>query len=160
MFEQRLYSPLQFVHLARLLSQVRPGPAGASPSLPLLVSVLLVALGSDYNIFVTSRIREESARRPIREGIRLAAARTGMVVSSAGIILAGTFAALTTAPLELLFQVGAAVAMGVLLDTFVVRSLLVPALTAVFGGWSWWPSGMRGRPPARTPTSTAAASSR
>ena len=98
--------------------------------------VLLVALGSDYNIFVTSRIREESRDRPIRDGIRIAAARTGTVVTSAGIILAGTFAALMTAPLELLFQVGAAVAMGVLIDTFVVRSLLVPALTAVFGDWS------------------------
>lgn len=148
------------LHLAGGLFQDVLGQAGANYFLPLLVFVLLVALGSDYNIFVTSRIREESARRPIREGIRVAAARTGMVVSSAGIILAGTFAALTTAPLELLFQVGAAVAMGVLLDTFVVRSLLVPALTAVFGGWSWWPSGMRGRPPAPRPTTRAAASSR
>jgi RND superfamily putative drug exporter len=128
------------LHLAGGLFQDVLGQSGANYFLPLLVFVLLVALGSDYNIFVTSRIREESRNRPIREGIRIAAARTGTVVTSAGVILAGTFAALMTAPLELLFQVGAAVAMGVLIDTFVVRSLLVPALTAVFGDWSWWPS--------------------
>jgi RND superfamily putative drug exporter len=137
------------LHLAGGLFQDVLGQAGANYFLPLLVFVLLVALGSDYNIFVTSRIREESRNRPIREGIRIAAARTGTVVTSAGIILAGTFAALMTAPLELLFQVGAAVAMGVLLDTFVVRSLLVPALTAVFGDWSWWPS--RAHPRTATP---------
>jgi len=141
------------LHLAGWLFQDVLGQAGANYFLPLLVFVLLVALGSDYNIFVTSRIREESRHRPIREGIRIAAARTGTVVTSAGVILAGTFAALMTAPLELLFQVGAAVAMGVLIDTFVVRSLLVPALTAVFGDWSWWPSRAHGRrtaPPSGT----------
>ncbi len=136
-----ILSYLTTLHLAAGLFQEVLGQAGANYFLPLLVFVLLVALGSDYNIFVTSRIREESRDRPIRDGIRIAAARTGTVVTSAGIILAGTFATLMTAPLELLFQVGAAVAMGVLIDTFIVRSLLVPALTAVFGDWSWWPSG-------------------
>lgn len=132
------------LHLAGFVFQDLFGMSGATFFLPLLVFVLLVALGADYNIFVTSRIREESATRPIREGIRIASARTGAIVTSAGVILAGTFAAMMIAPLQVLFQVGAAVAMGVLLDTFIVRSLLVPALTAVFGDWSWWPSGAKG----------------
>jgi len=132
------------LHLAGGLFEGVLGHGGMNYFLPLLVFVLLVALGSDYNIFVVSRIREESVDRPIRDGIRIGAARTGTVITSAGIILAGTFAALMTAPLELLFQVGAAVALGVLLDTFVVRSLLVPALIAVFGDVSWWPSGWIG----------------
>jgi RND superfamily putative drug exporter len=132
------------LHLAGFFFQDVLGYAGATFFLPLLVFVLLVALGADYNIFITSRIREESETRPIREGIRIASARTGAIVTSAGIILAGTFAAMMTAPLQVLLQVGAAVAMGVLLDTFIVRSLLVPALTAVFGDWSWWPGGPRG----------------
>jgi RND superfamily putative drug exporter len=132
------------LHLAGFLFQDVLGQSGATFFLPLFVFVLLVALGADYNIFVTSRIREESVGRPIRDGIRAASARTGAVVTSAGIILAGTFAALMTAPLQVLFQMGAAVALGVLIDTFIVRSLLVPALTAVFGDWSWWPSGPRG----------------
>ncbi len=133
------------LHVAGGLFEGVLGHGGMNYFLPLLVFVLLVALGSDYNIFVVSRIREESAHRPIRDGIRVGAARTGTVITSAGIILAGTFAALMTAPLELLFQVGAAVALGVLLDTFVVRSLLVPALIAVFGDLSWWPSGWHRR---------------
>jgi RND superfamily putative drug exporter len=132
------------LHLAGFLFQDVLGQSGATFFLPLFVFVLLVALGADYNIFVTSRIREESVGRPIRDGIRAASARTGAVVTSAGVILAGTFAALMIAPLQVLFQMGAAVAMGVLIDTFIVRSLLVPALTAVFGDWSWWPSGPRG----------------
>ena len=132
------------LHVAGFLFQDVLGQGGATFFLPLFVFVLLVALGADYNIFVTSRIREESEGRPIREGIRAASARTGAVVTSAGVILAGTFAALTIAPLQVLFQMGAAVAFGVLLDTFIVRSLLVPSLTALFGDWSWWPSGPRG----------------
>ena len=146
------------LHLAGFLFQDVLGQSGATFFLPLFVFVLLVALGADYNIFVTSRIREESVGRPIRDGIRAASARTGAVVTSAGIILAGTFAALMTAPLQVLFQMGAAVAIGVLIDTFIVRSLLVPALTAVFGDWSWWPSGPRGiRAGRRGPASAAAA---
>jgi RND superfamily putative drug exporter len=134
------------LHLAAGLFQDILGQPGATYFLPLLVFVLLVALGSDYNIFVTSRIREESEGGDLRAGIRTASARTGTVVTSAGVILAGTFGSLTTAPLQVLFQVRAAVALGVLLDTFIVRSLLVPALTAVFGTWSWWPSRAGGRP--------------
>jgi RND superfamily putative drug exporter len=102
------------------------GQAGVSYFIPLLVFVLLVALGADYNIFLTSRIREESEARPVRAGIRVASARTGAVITAAGLILAGTFGSLVTAPLLILFQVGVAVALGVLIDTLVVRSLLVP----------------------------------
>jgi RND superfamily putative drug exporter len=144
------------LHLSGSLFQDVLGHAGATFFLPLLLFVLLVALGADYNIFVTSRIREESATRPIRQGIRAASARTGAVITSAGVILAGTFAALMTSPLQVLVQMGAAVALGVLLDTFIVRSILVPALTALFGDWSWWPGGPRGiRAPRREPPPSA-----
>jgi putative drug exporter of the RND superfamily len=131
--------------IATFLFQDVLGHAGVNYFLPLLVFVLLVALGSDYNIFLMSRVREESDRRGVANGIRVASARTGTVITSAGIILAGTFAALTTAPLTIMFQVGMAVAIGVLVDTFIVRSLLVPALTAVLGDTAWWPFGRRGR---------------
>jgi RND superfamily putative drug exporter len=115
------------------------GQPGLNYFIPLMVFVLLVALGSDYNIFLMSRVREESATRGLLPGIRAASARTGTVITSAGLILAGTFGALVSSPLQLLFQVGLAVALGVLIDTFVVRSLLVPALTAYIGERAWWP---------------------
>ena len=111
--------------------------------LPLMVFVLLVALGSDYNIFLMSRVREESEHRPIRDGIRVASGRTGAVITSAGLILAGTFGSMASAPLIVLFQIGVAVAVGVLIDTFVVRSILVPALTTLVGDRAWWPSRTR-----------------
>ncbi len=120
------------------------GDAGVSFYLPLLVFVLLVALGSDYNIFLMSRVREESEKRPIREGIRVASGRTGAVITSAGLILAGTFGSMATAELAVLFQVGVAVALGVLIDTFIVRSILVPAITTLFGDVAWWPFGRKG----------------
>jgi putative drug exporter of the RND superfamily len=114
---------------------------GISFYLPLMVFVLLVALGSDYNIFLMSRVREESETRTTRDGIRIASGHTGAVITSAGLILAGTFGSMATAPLIVLFQVGVAVAVGVLIDTFVVRSILVPAITTLFGDRAWWPSG-------------------
>ncbi len=117
------------------------GQPGVSFYLPLLVFVLLVALGSDYNIFLMSRVREESEQRPIHEGIRVASGRTGAVITSAGLILAGTFGSMASAPLVVLFQVGVAVAVGVLIDTFLVRSILVPAITTLVGDRAWWPSG-------------------
>ena len=116
------------------------GQPGVNFFLPLMVFVLLVALGSDYNIFLMSRVREESERRPIREGIRLASGRTGAVITSAGLILAGTFGSMASAPLVVLFQIGVAVAVGVLIDTFLVRSILVPAITTLVGDRAWWPS--------------------
>ena len=117
------------------------GQPGVSFYLPLMVFVLLVALGSDYNIFLMSRVREESEHRPIKDGIRIASGHTGAVITSAGLILAGTFGSMASAPLAVLFQVGVAVAVGVLIDTFVVRSILVPAITTLVGNRAWWPSG-------------------
>jgi RND superfamily putative drug exporter len=125
--------------ISALILQNVFGQSGLNYFIPLMVFVLLVALGSDYNIFLMSRVREESMTRDLRPGIRIASARTGTVITSAGLILAGTFGALVTSPLQLLFQVGVAVALGVLIDTFVVRSLLVPAITAFIGEWAWWP---------------------
>ncbi len=129
------------VGLSAFLFQDVMGHPGVSFYLPLMVFVLLVALGSDYNIFLMSRVREESEHRPLKDGIRIASGHTGAVITSAGLILAGTFGSMATAPLIVLFQVGVAVAIGVLIDTFVVRSILVPAITTLAGDRAWWPSG-------------------
>jgi RND superfamily putative drug exporter len=110
--------------------------------IPLFIFVILVALGADYNIFLVSRIREEAHQRPIKEAVSHAVANTGGVITACGIILAGTFATLTIAPLRVVLQIGAAIAIGVILDTFVVRALLVPALATLAGRWGWWPSGL------------------
>lgn len=117
------------------------GHGGVNHTIPLVLLVLLVALGADYNIFLVSRIWEESERAlTLREGVRVASAYTGRVITSAGIILAGTFAALMVSSMQSLFQIGAAVALGVLIDTFIVRGVLVPALVVLFGSLNWWPA--------------------
>jgi RND superfamily putative drug exporter len=134
-----LLSWMAALGIAALLFQDLLGHSGVSYFLPLIVFVLLVALGSDYNIFLMSRVREESDRLGIHDGIQVASARTGTVITSAGIILAGTFASMAIAPLRMLLQIGVTVALGVLIDTFIVRSMLVPAITAMFGKWAWWP---------------------
>jgi RND superfamily putative drug exporter len=108
--------------------------------LPIFVFVILIAVGSDYNIFLVSRIREECHRKTMKEAICQAVASTGGVITSCGIILAGTFATLTTAPLQMVFQVGAAIAVGVIMDTFLVRAIVIPSLATIAGRWSWWPS--------------------
>ncbi len=117
-----------------------PGGEGIAFNLVLLAFIFLVALGVDYNIFLMTRAREEAASRGTREGILVALVNTGGVVTGAGLILAGTFATLTLLPLEPLIQIGATVAIGVLLDTFVVRALLIPAITYRLGERAWWPS--------------------
>jgi RND superfamily putative drug exporter len=109
---------------------------------PLFIFVVLVALGADYNIFLVSRIREEMYNRPIKDAVSQAVANTGGVITACGIILAGTFATLITSPLEVVFQIGAAISLGVLIDTFLVRALLVPTLATIAKGWSWWPSSL------------------
>jgi len=134
-----LLSWMASMGLAALLFQGILGHSGVSYFLSLIVFVLLVALGSDYNIFLMSRVREESDRVGIHDGIRIASARTGSVITSAGVILAGTFAAMAVAPLRMMLQIGVTVAVGVLIDTFIVRSMLVPAITALCGKWAWWP---------------------
>jgi len=116
------------------------GQSGFSSAMPLIIFIFLVALGSDYNIFLMSRVREEATRHGTRTGTLNALAATGPVITSAGIILAGTFAVLTIIPSWDLILIGFAVALGVLLDTFLVRSICVPALTWLFGERSWWPS--------------------
>jgi putative drug exporter of the RND superfamily len=140
-----LLSYVTSLSLSALILHYVFGQAGINYFIPLMVFVLLVALGSDYNIFLMSRVREESSTRDLRPGIRIASARTGTVITSAGLILAGTFGALVTSPLQLLFQVGLTVALGVLIDTFIVRSLLVPAITAFIGERAWWPFHRRGQ---------------
>jgi RND superfamily putative drug exporter len=116
-------------------------------SYPLFVFIFLVALGIDYNIFLMTRVREETQREGTRPGILRAVAVTGGVITSAGFVLAATFAVLTTLPLTQFVQIGFAVAFGVLLDTMLVRSVLVPALCYDIGRAIWWPSRLARREP-------------
>ncbi|MBV9452160.1 MAG: MMPL family transporter [Streptosporangiaceae bacterium] len=118
------------------------GFAGADTSVPLFVFVFLVALGIDYNIFLMTRVREESAQSGTRRGAIAGLAATGGVITSAGLVLAGTFAMLATLPLVEFTEIGFAVALGVLLDAIVVRSVLVTSLTLDIGRLIWWPSSL------------------
>lgn len=118
------------------------GFAGADPSVPLFGFVFLVALGVDYNIFLMTRVREESKKHGTRQGILRGLAVTGGVITSAGLVLAATFAALGVLPILFLLQIAFIVAFGVLLDTFLVRTLLVPALSYDIGRAIWWPSAL------------------
>jgi len=120
------------------------GFPGSDPSLPLFAFIFLVALGVDYNIFLMARVREETLRRGPREGTLRGLAVTGGVITSAGLVLAGTFSALAVLPLVFLTELGFVVAFGVLLDTFLVRSILVPALVLDLGRRTWWPSSLAG----------------
>ncbi|WP_128378420.1 MMPL family transporter [Streptomyces cavernae] len=113
--------------------------AGETTDFPLFVFVFLVALGIDYNIFLTTRIREEAERQGTRRGVVTGLTATGAVITSAGLVLAGTFAALGTLPMVAFAEIGFAVALGVLLDTFIVRSVLVTALFLDVGPKVWWP---------------------
>ncbi|MGW1980412.1 MMPL family transporter [Streptomyces sp. NPDC001889] len=122
------------------------GFSGTDPSVPLYGFVFLVALGVDYNIFLMSRVREESLRHGVREGVLRGLVATGGVITSAGVVLAATFAALGVIPLAFLVQIAFIVAFGVLLDTVVVRSLLVPALVRDIGRLAWWPGTLSRRP--------------
>jgi RND superfamily putative drug exporter len=116
------------------------GFAGEDTSVPLFIFVFLVALGIDYNIFLMTRVREETISSGTRQGAITGLAATGGVITSAGAVLAGTFAMLGTLPLVTFTEIGFAVALGVLLDTIIVRSVLVTALTLDIGRWMWWPS--------------------
>ena len=116
------------------------GFAGADPATPLYVFVFLVALGIDYNIFLMTRVREETATHGTRRGSLIALGATGGVITSAGLVLAATFLVLGTLPLVVFVEIGVAVALGVMLDTLIVRSVLVTALNLDLGHHIWWPS--------------------
>ena len=116
------------------------GFKGIDNSVPLLAFLFLVALGVDYNIFLASRAREGTVRLGTRDGMLKALSATGGVITSAGLVLAATFAVLTSLPLVMLIEVGFLVAFGVLLDALLVRSVLVPALTLLIGRRMWLPS--------------------
>jgi putative drug exporter of the RND superfamily len=150
--------------IAVLIFQDAAGDDGLDFVLPFLLFVFLMALGEDYNILVMSRIREEARKAPLREAVADAMHHTGTTVTSAGLILAATFgvAGLTGATTQIK-ELGTAIALGVLLDTFFVRTLLVPAIVVLCGRYNWWPSklaratprlpvtaGGRGRPHAST----------
>ena len=119
------------------------GFAGGDTSFPLFAFIFLVALGIDYNIFLMTRVREESLKIGTREGVIKGLTVTGAVITSAGIVLAATFAVLGLIPLVPLAQLGFAVAFGVLLDTIIVRSILVPAMVHDIGPKIWWPSNLK-----------------
>jgi RND superfamily putative drug exporter len=137
-----------FVHLG--------GQDGINFILPFLMFVFLMALGSDYNILIMSRIREEAHDLPLRDAVARAIGRTGSTITTAGMILGGTFAVLAVAGSSAgggqIQQIGYGVAAGVLMDTFLLRSLLVPSLVVLLGRWNWWPSHLARTPHAATAT--------
>jgi putative drug exporter of the RND superfamily len=131
------------------------GEPSVDPLLPIFVFVFLVALGVDYNIFFMHQVREEAKEHGTVDGVLRALVATGPVITSAGIILAGTFAVLTFLPLDILLEIGFTVALGVLIDTFLVRTLMVPAIVKLVGDASWWPGRLKPptEPPAPAPPS-------
>jgi putative drug exporter of the RND superfamily len=137
--------------LAYLLFEHVLGSPGSDASLPTFVFIFTVALGVDYSIFLMARVREEVLRRGHAAGVERGLVTTGGVITSAGVILAGTFLVLTTLPLEQLYQLGIAIALGVLIDTFVVRTLVVPGAALLLGSRTWWPGGPERLLPRRGP---------
>jgi RND superfamily putative drug exporter len=143
--------------LSALIFDWTLGVGTTDSAFPLFVFVFLVALGIDYNIFLMTRVREEAVDHGTRRAALIGLAATGGVITSAGLVLAATFAVLGTLPLTFVTQLGIAVALGVLLDTVVVRAVLVTALTLDVGRWMWWPSRLAAREdeperPATAPT--------
>ena len=130
--------------LSMLFFRYVVGDEGIDSSLPTFAFIFLVSLGCDYTIFLMSRVREEAAVHGTREGVLRALTATGPVITSAGIILAGTFAVFLALPLTFLFNIGFMVAVGILLDTFVVRTIMVPAAVELLGDKIWWPSTAKG----------------
>ncbi len=125
--------------ITRLVFQVGLGREGLDWSVPFFAFCLLVALGVDYNIFLMSRVKEEYTPGDVTGSVARALSSTGKIITSCGIIMAGTFGALLVSPLDSLVQVGFATVVGLLLDTFVIRSLLVPAIAVKIGELNWWP---------------------
>ena len=145
-----LLSFLSAVGLSVVIFQNIMGHPGVGYQNPVWMFIFLAALGADYNILIISRVREEIQARGLVEGVRVAVAQTGGVITSAGLILAGTFSVLTTFPLRDIYQLGFAVMLGVLMDTFIVRALFVPSIVLLLGRWNWWPSRI-GSAPAAVP---------
>ncbi|HWC32763.1 MAG TPA: MMPL family transporter, partial [Actinomycetota bacterium] len=135
-----MLSFLSTLGIATMVFQGLLGHDGITWWIPPFLFVMLVALGADYNIFLTSRIREEAERTDTREAVARGLTLTGHVITSAGLILAGTFAALLFTPMQGLIQMGFATSIGILIDTFIVRSLVVPAFAVLLGRHNWWPS--------------------
>jgi RND superfamily putative drug exporter len=127
------------------------GYHGADPSLPLDAFVFLIALGIDYNIFLMTRAREEARRSGTRQGMLTALAAAGGVITSAGLVLAATFSVFATLPMVFFAELGITIALGIVLDTFVVRSILVSALTFDIGRRIWWPARPHLNPSRRSP---------
>ncbi len=135
-----LLSFLAALGLSTMIFQNVLGHEGIGYQNGIWMFIFLVALGVDYNIYIMSRVREEVGRSGLVDGTRRAISRTGGVITSAGVILAGTFSVLATLPLRDIVQLGFAVMLGILLDTFVVRALLVPSIVLLLGRWNWWPA--------------------
>jgi RND superfamily putative drug exporter len=137
-------SYLASLGLAVLVFQIIGGQNGINFVLPFFMFIFIMALGQDYNILVMTRIREEAHHAPIREAVRRAVEATGTTVTSAGLILAGTFGVLTATGQAQVQEIGLGLAAGILLDTFLVRTLLVPSVVVLLGRWNWWPSKLAG----------------
>ena len=129
--------------VAKVLFQDVLGQNGVVYYVPFTLFILLVALGSDYNIFIMSAIREEAKKKPLPEAVAAALAGTSRTINAAGVALAASFALLVLIPLQDFLQVGLAVALGILLDAFVIRTLLVPALVLLVGRAGFWPGKVR-----------------
>jgi RND superfamily putative drug exporter len=123
-----------------LIFVVAGGQLGINFTLPFFMFVFIMALGEDYNILIMTRIREESRRAPLRLAVAAALSSTGTTVTSAGLVLSGTFAVLAVATSGQIRQIGTGLSLGILLDTFIVRTLLVPSAVVLVGRWNWWPS--------------------
>ncbi len=137
-------SYLASLGLAVLVFVVIGGQDGINFVLPFFMFIFIMALGQDYNILVMTRIREEAHHAPIRTAVRRAVEATGTTVTSAGLILAGTFGVLTVTGNTQVQEIGLGLAAGILLDTFFVRTLLVPSVVVLLGRWNWWPSRLSG----------------
>ena len=140
-------SYLASLGLAVLIFVVLEGQLGVNFTLPFFMFIFIMALGEDYNILVMTRIREEARRAPLRAAVTTALGTTGTTVTSAGLVLAGTFGVLAVTTSGQVRQIGVGLALGILLDTFVVRTLLVPSAAMVLGRWNWWPSTLFSGPP-------------
>jgi RND superfamily putative drug exporter len=142
------------IGITRVASEVLWGTDALTWWVPFFMFVLLVALGMDYNIFLMGRVKEEARRYGMVDGVRRAAVATGAIITSAGIIMAGTFSAMMSSVIVGLSQLGFAVAVGVLMDTFIIRGMLIPAVVVLLNRWNWWP----GRAPHVEPVEQPAAS--